>query len=128
MKFQRSHYVPEPYRIASVGGRVLQIPKAEDRQLQREIYDQVKHLCPVQWRPEQIQQRIREALATGTKKMANASSSPASAEARIPCDQSMVPGDAGARPAGCARGCTSSGVARGSSGASAGSRAAETRI
>ncbi len=70
MKFQRSHYVPEPYRIASLGGRLLQIPKAEDRRLQREIYDQVKHLCPVQWHPEQVQKRIREALGAGTKKMA----------------------------------------------------------
>jgi len=70
MKFQRTHYVPQPYRIAAVGGRVLQIPRAEDRRLEREIYDEIKHLCPIHWQPEQIQKRIREALGPGTKKMA----------------------------------------------------------
>ena len=47
MKFHRPHYIPQPYRIASVGGRLLQIPNAADRRLQREIYEQVKPLCPV---------------------------------------------------------------------------------
>jgi len=70
MRFQRSQYPPQPYRIAMVGGRVLQIPKAEDRRLQRHLYERVKHLCPVQWRPEEIQQRIREALRSTPKKTA----------------------------------------------------------
>ena len=70
MKFQRPHYVPQPYRIASVGGRLLQIPNAADRRLQREIYEQVKPLCPVRWQPEQIQKRIREALRANPKQLA----------------------------------------------------------
>lgn len=53
---------PQPYRIVSVNGRRLQIPNAEDRRRHREIYEQLKHLCPVKWEPEQIQRRIREAL------------------------------------------------------------------
>jgi len=53
---------PQPYRIVSVNGRRLQIPNAEDRRRHREIYEQLKHLCPVKWEPEQIQAHIREAL------------------------------------------------------------------
>ena len=70
MKFHWPHYIPQPYRIASVGGRLLQIPNAGDRRLQREIYEQVKPLCPVSWQPEQIQTRIREALRANPKKVA----------------------------------------------------------
>jgi len=70
MKFHRPHYVPQPYRIASVGGRLLQIPNAADRRLQRELYEQVKPLCPVRWQPEQIQKRFREALRADPKQLA----------------------------------------------------------
>jgi hypothetical protein len=70
MKFHRPQYIPQPYRITSVGGRLLQIPNAIDRRLQREIYGQVKNLCPVRWQPEQIQKRIREALRANPKQMA----------------------------------------------------------
>jgi len=70
MRFQRSQSLPHPYRVAVVGGRVLQIPKAEVRRVQRHLYERVKHLCPVQWRPEEIQQRIREALRSTPKKTA----------------------------------------------------------
>jgi len=69
MKFQ-TPYTPQPYRVVSVGGRLLQIPNAEDRRRQREIYEQVKHLCPVKWQPEQIQRRIREALRANPGMMA----------------------------------------------------------
>jgi hypothetical protein len=61
MKFQIP-YVPQPYRSVSVGRRLLQIPNADDRHRQREIYERVKHLCPVKWQPEEIQRHIREAL------------------------------------------------------------------
>lgn len=61
MRFQIAD-APQPYRIVNVNGRRLQIPNAEDRRRHREIYEQLKHLCPVKWEPEQIQRRIREAL------------------------------------------------------------------
>lgn len=61
---------PQPHRIVSVNGRRLQIPNAEDRRRHREIYEQLKHLCPVKWEPEQIQRRIREALRTKSGMMA----------------------------------------------------------
>lgn len=61
MSFQIAD-IPQPYRIVSVNGRRLQIPNAEDRRRHREIYDQLKHLCPIKWEPEQIQKCIREAL------------------------------------------------------------------
>ena len=70
MRFQRSQYIPQPYRVALVDGRVLQIPKAEDRQIQRKLYDQVKYLCPVRWQPEEIQKRMREALGADPDKTA----------------------------------------------------------
>lgn len=69
MKFQIAD-APQPYRIVSVNGRRLQIPNAEDRRRHREIYDQLKHLCPVRWEPEQIQKCIREALRGGSGMMA----------------------------------------------------------
>ena len=61
MRFQIAD-APQPYRIVSVNGRRLQIPNAEDRRRHREIYELLKHLCPVKWEPEQIQAHIREAL------------------------------------------------------------------
>ena len=69
MKLQ-TPYTPRPYQNVSTGGRLLQVPNAEDRQRQRELYEQVKHLCPVKWQPEQIQRRIREALRGGSAMMA----------------------------------------------------------
>jgi hypothetical protein len=69
MKLQ-TPYTPRPYLNVSTGGRLLQVPNAEDRQRQRELYEQVKHLCPVKWQPEQIQKRIREALRGGSAMMA----------------------------------------------------------
>jgi len=53
-----------------VNGRRLQIPNAEDRRRHREIYEQLKHLSPVKWEPEQIQKRIREALHSKSGMMA----------------------------------------------------------
>jgi hypothetical protein len=58
------------HQVATVNRRLLQVPSAEDRRRHREIYAQVKHLCPVKWEPEQIQKRIREALRGNTGMMA----------------------------------------------------------
>ena len=58
------------YRVVNVNGRRLQIPNAEDRRRHREIYEQLKHFCPVKWEPEQIQRRIREALRSKSGMMA----------------------------------------------------------
>lgn len=69
MRFQIAD-APQPYRIVNVNGRRLQIPNAEDRRRHREIYEQLKHLCPVKWEPERIQRRIREALRSGSGMMA----------------------------------------------------------
>lgn len=68
MRFQSSD--SPHYRAVTANGRLLQIPNAEDRRRHREIYEQVKHLCPVKWEPEQIQRRIREALRAGTATVA----------------------------------------------------------
>lgn len=69
MRFQIAD-APQPYRIVNVNGRRLQIPNAEDRRRRREIYEQLKHLCPVKWEPEQIQRCIREALRSRSGMMA----------------------------------------------------------
>jgi hypothetical protein len=61
MRFQTPD-TSQPYSVVSLNGRRLQIPNAEDRRRHREIYAELKHLCPVKWEPEQIQSRIREAL------------------------------------------------------------------
>lgn len=49
---------------------MLHIPNAEDRRHHREIYEQVKNLCPVKWEPDQIQRRIRDALRSESGVMA----------------------------------------------------------
>lgn len=69
MRFQLSE-PPLQYRVVTANGRMLHIPNAEDRRRHREIYEQVKHLCPVKWEPEQIQRRIRDALRSESGLMA----------------------------------------------------------
>jgi hypothetical protein len=68
MRFQVSE--SPQYRVLTANARLLHIPNAEDRRLHREIYEQVKHLCPVKWEPEQIQRRIRDALRGRSEMMA----------------------------------------------------------
>lgn len=68
MRFQASK--SPQYRVVTANRRLLHIPSAEDRRLHREIYEQVKHLCPVTWEPEQIQRRIRDALRSRSEMMA----------------------------------------------------------
>lgn len=63
MKFHAAE-APHYRQVVAPNGRLLQVPGAEDRRRHREIYAQVKHLCPVKWEPEQIQRRIRDALRT----------------------------------------------------------------
>jgi hypothetical protein len=55
-------YVPGPYRSASIGGRLLRVPDAKDREKQRDLYGQVKDVKPVSWKPEIIEHRIRAAF------------------------------------------------------------------
>lgn len=61
MKLQKPE-TPLPCRAVRTASRWLHIPDAEVRRRHRETYDQVKHLHPVCWQPEQIQTRIREAI------------------------------------------------------------------
>lgn len=68
MRFQASESLQ--YRVVTANGRLLHIPNGEERRRHREIYEKVKHLCPVKWEPEQIQKRIREALRSGSEIMA----------------------------------------------------------
>lgn len=68
MRFQVSE--SPQYRVVTANGRLLHIPNGEERRRHREIYEKVKHLCPVKWEPEQIQKRIREALRSGSEIMA----------------------------------------------------------
>jgi len=67
MRFQASD---SPLRVVTANGRTIHIPNAEGRRHHREVYDQVKHLSPVKWEPEEIQRRIRGALRGRSEMMA----------------------------------------------------------
>lgn len=54
--------VPKPYQVLYEKGRKLLVPRAEDRENQRWLYEQVQHVKPVSWHPNAIQDRIREVL------------------------------------------------------------------
>ena len=55
-------YKPEPYFLVKVGGRELQVPNFADRQIQRSIYEAVKGIRTVSFKPETIQDTIRSAF------------------------------------------------------------------
>ena len=46
----------------NLGGRLLQVPTAADRESQRQLYAEVKAIRPISFQPESIQKAIRSAL------------------------------------------------------------------
>ena len=62
-----SVYNPAPYFLVRVGGRELQVPNAADRQAQRLLYEAIKAHRAVSFKPELIQETIRNAFLSNPK-------------------------------------------------------------
>lgn len=59
----QSVYQPGKYFLVNVGGRELQVPNSADRQIQRALYEEVKGIRAVSFKPETIQETIRAAFS-----------------------------------------------------------------